>query len=295
MLQLKKEVAEAEKRVKIPEGLWVKCLRCKEIIYRKEVDRNLKVCPICSYHFRLSAYERIAQLADKGSFKEIGADLQTSDPLSFVDQLSYKERAEKAKEQSQIHEAAVAAHTAIGLFDVVLVVMDFFFMGGSMGTVVGEKFTLAAEEAIKKRIPFICVSSSGGARMHEGILSLMQMAKTAAAAARVKEEKIPYISILADPTFGGVTASFAMLGDIIIAEPGSLIGFAGPRVIEQTIKQQLPEGFQRAEFQLKHGMIDMIVPRKELKEKLVNIIAFFAGTRVVPKKKVKRKKSPDIP
>jgi acetyl-CoA carboxylase carboxyl transferase subunit beta len=290
MPQLKKSVIEEENRVKIPEGLWVKCDNCKEIVYRKEVDKHLKVCPNCSYHFRLTAFERIGQLVDHDSFKEIGQGLQATDPINFVDQIPYKERIERAKERSQTSEAAVAGHATIGHFDIVLVVMDFFFMGGSMGTIVGEKFTSAAEEALKKQVPLICVSSSGGARMHEGILSLMQMAKTAAAAARLKEKNIPYISILADPTFGGVTASFAMLGDIIIAEPGSLIGFAGPRVIEQTINQQLPPGFQRAEFQLKHGMIDMIIPRKDLKEKLVTIIAFFIDARTGTKKKHSKKK-----
>lgn len=293
MPYLKKAVVlEDENRVKIPEGLWVKCNNCKEIVYRKEVDNHNNVCPNCSYHFRLSAFERIAQLVDKGSFKEIAHDLQATDPLNFVEQISYKERIEKAKERSDVSEASVAGFATIGHFDIVLVVMDFFFMGGSMGTIVGEKFTSAAEEALKKKVPLISVSSSGGARMHEGILSLMQMAKTSAAAARLKENKIPYISILADPTFGGVTASFAMLGDIIIAEPGSLIGFAGPRVIEQTINQQLPEGFQRAEFQLKHGMIDMIVPRKELKERLVNIISFYNDVKSNPKKRNVQRKKP---
>lgn len=263
-------------RVKIPEGLWVKCEGCKEIMTRKEMEENLKVCPKCNYHSRLTAAERIALLTDSKCFSQIGKHLMTCDPLEFEDWISYKERLKQNQSKTQLLDAAVAGITSISSFEVVMIVMDFFFMGGSMGTVVGEKFVMSAEAALENQVPLLSIASSGGARMHEGIFSLMQMARTSAAVARLKEQSIPYISVLTDPTFGGVTASFAMLGDIIIAEPGSLIGFAGPRVIEQTIKQQLPEGFQRAEFQLQHGIIDMIVQRKELKQTIANLLYFFA-------------------
>jgi acetyl-CoA carboxylase carboxyl transferase subunit beta len=273
MAWFKKEKETFPKRVKVPEGLWVKCNSCKEIIYRKEVERNLKVCPKCNYHFRISARERISLLTDEGSFTEIGKELTSGDPLNFKDQISYKERLKESQKKANIKEAAIAGRALIGGYRIIIVVLDFAFMGGSMGSVVGERFTLATEKATEEEIPLIAVASSGGARMQEGVISLMQMAKTSAAIARFKENKMPYISILADPTFGGVSASFAMLGDIIIAEPKSLIGFAGPRVIEQTIKQQLPENFQTAEFLLEHGMIDMIVNRKNLKQTLIKILS----------------------
>jgi acetyl-CoA carboxylase carboxyl transferase subunit beta len=273
MAWFKKDKNKAPKKVKVPEGLWVKCNSCKEIIYRKEVDRNLKTCPKCNYHFRISAKERISLLSDNGSFTEIGTDLTSNDPLSFKDQITYKERLKESYKKTNTKDAARAGRTRIGGHDVLLVVLDFAFMGGSMGSVVGEKFVMATEKATEEKIPLISVSSSGGARMHEGIISLMQMAKTSAAVARFKQTGLPYISILADPTFGGVSASFAMLGDIIIAEPKSLIGFAGPRVIEQTIKQQLPDNFQTAEFLLEHGMIDMIVNRKDLKHTIVTLLS----------------------
>jgi acetyl-CoA carboxylase carboxyl transferase subunit beta len=273
MAWFKKEKNKVSKKVKIPEGLWVKCNSCKEIIYRKEVDRNLKTCPKCNYHFRISAKERISLLSDNGEFIEIGTELISNDPLSFKDQITYKERLKKSYKKTSIKDAARAGKTLIGSHEAILVVLDFDFMGGSMGSVVGEKFVMAAEKATEEKIPLISVASSGGARMHEGIISLMQMAKTSASVARFKQSGLPYISILADPTFGGVSASFAMLGDIIIAEPKSLIGFAGPRVIEQTIKQQLPDNFQTAEFLLEHGMIDMIVNRKDLKHTIVNLLS----------------------
>ncbi|OGW58111.1 MAG: acetyl-CoA carboxylase subunit beta, partial [Nitrospirae bacterium RBG_16_43_8] len=249
------------------------CNSCKEIIYRKELDKNLKVCPKCNYHFRISAKERISLLVDEGSFNEIGENLASSDPLNFKDQIPYKERLATSYSKTNIREAAIAGNTLIGGNPVMLVVLDFAFMGGSMGSVVGEKFAIAAEIAGEKEIPLISVASSGGARMQEGIVSLMQMAKTSAAISKFKEKSSPYISILADPTFGGVSASFAMLGDIIFAEPKSLIGFAGARVIEQTIKQQLPENFQTAEFLLEHGMIDMIVNRKDLRQTIIRLLS----------------------
>ncbi len=268
----KKKDTKTEKKVKIPEGLWVKCDNCKEIIYKKEIEKNLQVCPKCNYHFRISSSERIRLLSDEGSFVELDAGLTTSDPLKFKDTISYIERLEENKKNTNLNEAAVYGEATINQRRVVLAIMDFSFMGGSMGSVVGEKMTRAAELALKNKVPLIIVSSSGGARMQEGMISLMQMAKVSAAIARLKKAGILYISILADPTFGGVTASFAMLGDIIIAEPRSLIGFAGPRVIEQTIKQQLPENFQRAEFLLEHGMIDMVVERRELKNTVHKLI-----------------------
>jgi len=273
----KKEQPVISKKVKVPEGLWVKCNSCKEIIYRKEVDKNLKVCPKCNYHFRISAKERISLLIDENSFVQIGENLISKDPLNFKDHITYRDRLGEYQKKTGSRDAVITGTALIGSHPVMLVVLDFEFMGGSMGSVVGEKFTAAAEHATEEGVPLISVASSGGARMHEGIISLMQMAKTSAAIARFKETKKPYISILADPTFGGVSASFAMLGDIIIAEPKSLIGFAGPRVIEQTIKQQLPENFQTAEFLIQHGMIDMIVSRKELKQTLVKLLSLTSG------------------
>lgn len=268
----KKKDIKTEKKVKIPEGLWIKCDSCREIIYKKEIEKNLQVCPKCNYHFRISAIERIKLIADEGSFVELDSELSTTDPLNFKDTITYRERLEENKRNTNLNEAAVYGNATINQRPVVLAIMDFSFMGGSMGSVVGEKITRAAERALKNRMPLITVSSSGGARMQEGMISLMQMAKVSASIARLKDAGVLYISVLADPTFGGVTASFAMLGDIIIAEPKSLIGFAGPRVIEQTIKQQLPENFQRAEFLLEHGMLDMIVERKDLKNTIYKLI-----------------------
>ena len=262
-----------KKSVKIPEGLWVKCESCKEIIYRKELDRNQNVCPKCLYHFRINAWERQKYLADAGSFRELDAGLTSADPLSFKDTKTYADRISSSRSKSGLREAVLSGYATIQGRPVVMAVMDFSFMGGSMGSAVGEKIVRAAETALKERLPFIAVSSSGGARMQEGIFSLMQMAKASAAIKRLRESSIPYISVLADPTFGGVTASFAMLGDVIIAEPKSLIGFAGPRVIEQTISQQLPPNFQRAEFLLEHGLIDMIVQRKEMRATLATLLS----------------------
>jgi len=264
---------ESGKRPKAAEGLWLKCNHCREIIYRKEVDRNNKVCPKCDYHFPISVQERVALLADLGSFKEWEAGLAPLDPLSFSDSRSYKDRLSAQQEKTGRKDAMVIGEATINGRRIALSVFDFAFMGGSMGSVVGEKICRAADRALAARMPLVLITTSGGARMQEGILSLMQMAKTSAAVARLSEAKVPFISILADPTFGGVTASVAMLGDVILSEPKALIGFAGPRVIEQTIKQQLPEGFQRAEFLLQHGMIDAIVERKHLKETLSTLLS----------------------
>ena len=281
MAWFKKEKNKASKKVKIPEGLWVKCNSCKEIIYRKEVDRNLKVCPKCNYHFRISAKERIALLAEDGSFVELAQEMSSRDPLSFKDQVTYKDRLKESQQKTNSNDAATAGKALIGTHQAILIVLDFTFMGGSMGSVVGEKFVMSAEKSLDEGLPLISVASSGGARMHEGIISLMQMAKTSASVARLKKTGAPYISVIADPTFGGVSASFAMLGDIIIAEPKSLIGFAGPRVIEQTINQKLPDNFQTAEFLMEHGMIDMIVNRKELKDTVIKLLSLTSADRQI--------------
>jgi acetyl-CoA carboxylase carboxyl transferase subunit beta len=271
----KTEEPEPPKRSKVAEGMWLKCNHCREIVYRKEVDRNNKVCPKCDYHFPISVIERINLLVDLGTFKEWDAELEPQDPLEFHDTRSYKDRIKAQQEKTGRKDAMVIGQGAINGRKVALCVFDFGFMGGSMGSVVGEKICRAVDRALAGRLPLILVTASGGARMQEGILSLMQMAKTSAAVAKLGEAKLPFVSILADPTFGGVTASIAMLGDVIIAEPKALIGFAGPRVIEQTIKQQLPDQFQRAEFLLDHGMIDMIVERKQLKEAVSTLVGHF--------------------
>jgi len=277
MAWFKKDKSVEGKRFKIPEGLWLKCDSCKEVVYRKEIEKNAKVCPKCNYHFPISISERISLMLDEGSFKEWDAGLSPMDPLNFKDSVRYRERIKTAQDKTRQRDAMVIGEGTINHLPVVLGVFNFSYMGGSMGSVVGEKILRAAEKAAGRRWPLIIVSSSGGARMQEGILSLMQMAKTSAAVARLAEASVPFFSILADPTFGGVTASFAMLGDIVIAEPKALIGFAGARVIEQTIKQQLPEGFQRSEFLLDHGMIDLILERKKLKQTLAKLLTFFSA------------------
>src|SRR5687767_1804760 len=252
----------------VPEGLYVKCGACKESIYRKEVLNNLSVCPKCSFHFRISARERLELFCDS-AWEEFDAGLVSSDPLSFKDSKPYAARLLDGRAKTGARDALISAVGPVGGITTVLAVMEYAFIGGSMGVVVGEKVTRAVERAIQERLPLLVVSCSGGARMMEGTLSLMQMAKISAALSRLDAARLPFISLLTDPTTGGVTASFAMLGDLNVAEPGALIGFAGPRVIEQTIRQKLPEGFQRAEFLLKHGMLDMVVDRRELKPTLV--------------------------
>ena len=274
-IRLFRRKEEGEKRIKTPEGMWIKCGACLEIIYKPEVERNLNVCPKCNYHFRIPALERIRSVADEGTFQEFGEDLESVDMLVFTDTKKYADRLKEAKKKTGRREAVITGTARINGIEVVLGVLDFEFLGGSMGCVVGEKIAVAAEQALELRCPLIIFSASGGARMQEGTLSLMQMAKTSAALARLSEANLPYISVMTDPTTGGVAASFAMLGDIIISEPGALIGFAGPRVIEQTIKQKLPEGFQRAEFLLEHGMVDMIVERTKLKPTLTQILRFL--------------------
>ena len=271
----KSDPAPEVRKSRIPEGLWLKCDNCKEVVYRKEVDRNAKVCPKCNYHFPIPVGERIGLILDEASFKEWDGGLQPMDPLNFKDSVRYRNRLKIAQDKTRQREAIIVGEGLINGRPVVLGVLNFQFLGGSMGSVVGEKILRAAERAAEQRRPLILVSASGGARMQEGILSLMQMAKTSAALARLTRAKVPFFSILTDPTFGGVTASFAMLGDVIIAEPKAMIGFAGRRVIEQTIKEQLPEEFQRSEFLMEHGMLDLIVERKKLKQTLTKLLAFF--------------------
>jgi acetyl-CoA carboxylase carboxyl transferase subunit beta len=274
-IRLFRRKEEGEKRIKTPEGMWIKCGACLEIIYKPEVERNLNVCPKCNYHFRIPALERIRSVVDDGTFQEFGEDFESVDMLVFTDTKKYTDRLKEAKKKTGRKEAVITGIAKINGIGVVLGVLDFEFLGGSMGCVVGEKVAMACEQALELRCPLIIFSASGGARMQEGTLSLMQMAKTSAALARLSEAKLPFISVMTDPTTGGVAASFSMLGDIIISEPGALIGFAGPRVIEQTIKQKLPEGFQRAEFLLEHGMVDMIVERTKLKPSLTQILRFL--------------------
>ena len=269
----------ADRKITIPEGLWVKCDNCKEIIYKKEVARNANVCPKCNYHFRISARERLESMYDDGRFREFDSEIAPVDALGFVDSKSYADRLESYQKATGLKDALISSEGLMGGLPVIVAVMEYGFMGGSMGSVVGEKVTRAAERALEAKCPLIVVSCSGGARMQEGALSLMQMAKISAALARLDEAAIPYISVLTDPTTGGVTASFAMLGDLIVAEPKALIGFAGPRVIEQTIRQKLPMGFQRSEFLLEHGMIDVIVDRAQMRDTLIQCLQFMIGAR----------------
>jgi len=275
----KTEQEDSGKKVRIPEGLWIKCNHCRQIVYRKEVDRAGKVCPKCNYHFPITLAERLEQLVDPESFQEFAAEVVSSDPLQFSDSQRYVDRIRLAQKKTGLEDAIRVGECHIMEIPVVLGVFSFHFMGGSMGSVVGEKVVRAADRALEKKVPLILVTASGGARMQEGIFSLMQMARTSAAVGRLKKAGLPYLTVLTDPTFGGVTASFAMLGDIILAEPRALIGFAGPRVIEQTIRQQLPEGFQRAEFLLEHGFVDMIVERKKLKETLAQILCHLGPAK----------------
>ena len=264
-----------EKRSKAPEGLWIKCQSCSENIYSGDLEANCNVCPKCDFHFRVSARKRLELTLDEGSFVEHDADMISVDVLGFKDTKSYADRIEAALKKGGARDAIICGEALLEGMPLQVAVFDFSFMGGSMGSVVGEKITRAIERAVAALTPFIIFSASGGARMQESILSLMQMAKTSAALAIMKEQGLPFISVLTDPTTGGVTASFAMLGDINIAEPKALIGFAGPRVIEQTIRQKLPEGFQRAEYLLDHGMVDLIVNRKELRQTLARLLAML--------------------
>jgi acetyl-CoA carboxylase carboxyl transferase subunit beta len=258
------------------EGLWVKCDRCRQIIWKKDLEENYNVCPKCERHFRIDARTRLAQLLD-GDYEVGDTDLQSTDPLKFVDLKSYAQRLKQAQSDTGLKDAVMNARGMLQGRQVIVSAMEYSFIGGSMGAVVGEAITRAVERATSDGMPLIVVSASGGARMMEGVVSLMQLAKISAALARMDEAKVPYVSVLTDPTTGGVTASFAMLGDLNIAEPGALIGFAGPRVIEQTIRQKLPEGFQRSEFLLEHGMLDAVVHRKQLKPYIARALDFMAG------------------
>ncbi len=266
--------ATGEKRVRT-EGLWVKCEGCRQIIWKKDLDANFNVCPKCQRHFRIDARARIDLLLDEGSFQLEDLNLSSSDPLKFVDVRAYSERLKKTQAETGLKDAIINAEGKLAGRPVMLSAMEYSFIGGSMGAVVGEVITRAIERSVAQRKPLIIVSASGGARMMEGVVSLMQMVKITAALARLDEIKVPYISVLTDPTTGGVTASYAMLGDLNIAEPGALIGFAGPRVIEQTIRQKLPEGFQRSEFLLEHGMLDAIVHRKDMKNYIARALDFM--------------------
>ncbi|HXV63316.1 MAG TPA: acetyl-CoA carboxylase, carboxyltransferase subunit beta [Vicinamibacteria bacterium] len=265
----------AVKKSRMPEGLWTKCRECAEILYTKEIVRNLSVCPKCNYHMGLSCRERARTLFDDGRYEELERGLCSTDPLRFSDTKRYGDRLKTSRNQTGLDDAVLVARGRIGGIPVLVSIMEYQFIGGSMGVVVGEKITRAVERALSDRVPLIIVSRSGGARMQEGAISLMQMAKISAALSRLDEARVPYFSILTDPTTGGVTASFAMLGDLNIAEPKALIGFAGPRVIEQTIRQPLPAGFQRSEYLLAHGMLDLIVERRQLKETLEKVLRFF--------------------
>jgi len=268
--------ASGEKRVRT-EGLWEKCEGCRQIIWKKDLDANLNVCPKCERHFRLDARSRLAILLDNSEWDESDTNLSSTDPLKFIDVKAYKDRLTKAQTETELRDAVINAEGALDGKPVIVSAMEYRFIGGSMGAVVGEAITRAVERATQKRMPLIIVSASGGARMMEGVGSLMQMAKISAALAKLDDAGLPFISVLTDPTTGGVTASYAMLGDLNIAEPGALIGFAGPRVIEQTIRQKLPEGFQRSEFLLEHGMLDAVVQRKEMKSYLSRALNFMAA------------------
>ena len=267
----------ADKASRVPEGLWVKCPGCSQIIYNKDLATNLNVCPKCAHHFRIGAVDRLKALFDDEAWTEHHANLTSTDPLQFTDTKPYRDRLRATIKATGMQDACIVATGRLEGIDVVIAAMEYSFIGGSMGVVVGEKITRAIEMAIERRQPVIVVSCSGGARMMEGALSLMQMAKVSAALARLDRARLPFVSILTDPTTGGVTASFAMLGDLNVAEPRALIGFAGPRVIEQTIRQKLPEGFQRSEFLLEHGFLDLVVDRRDMKGLLARALRFMGA------------------
>jgi len=261
----------------VPEGLWTKCRSCAAVLYRPELERNLQVCPKCGFHLPVSARQRLEQFLDPGKRSEIALDLEPADPLKFRDSKKYRDRLSAAQKKTGETDAMVAQIGELKGSQVVACAFEFAFMGGSMGSVVGERFSRAAQESIELRAPLVCFSATGGARMQEGLLSLMQMAKTSAMLARMAEEGIPYVSVLTHPTTGGVSASLGMLGDVNIAEPGALIGFAGPRVIEQTVREKLPEGFQRSEFLLQKGAIDMIVDRRNLRDEIAAMLSLLVS------------------
>ena len=265
----------ADRKRSVPEGLWEKCERCGAVLYRPELEENLEVCPKCAFHMPIRARARLAALLDDGMGHEIGTALGPTDVLRFKDQKKYADRIKAAQKSTGERDALVTMEGLLKQRPIVASAFDFAYMGGSMGSVVGERFTLGAERALELRCPFVCFSASGGARMQESLFSLMQMAKTSAALGRLRAAGLPYVSVLTHPTTGGVSASFAMLGDLNIAEPGALIGFAGQRVIEQTVREKLPEGFQRSEFLLQHGTVDQIVDRREMRERLAHLLAML--------------------
>ena len=265
------------KKSSVPEGLWHKCPSCDAVLYKPELEKTLDVCPKCNHHMRIDARARLNIFLDADGREELGADLEPVDRLKFRDSKKYKDRLAGAQKQTGEKDALVAMRGTLQGMPVVACAFEFSFMGGSMGAIVGERFVRAANAALEQRCPLVCFSASGGARMQEALISLMQMAKTSAVLARLREEGVPFISVLTDPVYGGVSASLAMLGDVIVAEPRALIGFAGPRVIEQTVREKLPEGFQRSEFLLEHGAIDMIIPRAELRSRLARLLAQLMG------------------
>ena len=272
--KIKRNAGAARKAV--PEGLWTKCEVCETVLYRADLEQNLSVCPKCDHHMRITARERLDYFLDADGRFEIGAEVVPVDFLKFVDSRRYIERLDQAQAETEEEDALVAMQGSIANLPLVAVAFEFRFLGGSMGSVVGERFVRAARTAVEQGIPFVCFSASGGARMQEGLTSLMQMAKTTAVLTRLAAARLPFISVLTDPTMGGVSASFAMIGDVVIAEPKALVGFAGPRVIEQTVRQTLPEGFQRSEFLLEHGAIDMIVDRRQMRDRIVNLLRLLA-------------------
>ncbi|MCI7479085.1 MAG: acetyl-CoA carboxylase, carboxyltransferase subunit beta [[Pasteurella] aerogenes] len=268
-----KSPTTSARKSNVPEGVWTKCTSCEQVLYRDELRRHLEVCPKCGHHMRIDARERLLALLDKGSEQEMAAELEPKDILKFKDLKKYKDRISAAQKETGEKDALVVMSGTLYNMPIIVAASNFSFMGGSMGSVVGAKFVQAAEKAIELNCPFVCFSASGGARMQEALFSLMQMAKTSAVLAKMREKGVPFISVLTDPTLGGVSASFAMLGDINIAEPKALIGFAGPRVIEQTVREKLPEGFQRSEFLLEKGAIDMIVERAEMRSTLASLLS----------------------
>lgn len=268
-------VRSENKRASVPEGLWKKCPKCEAVLYRPELEKNLNVCTKCDHHMRLTARQRLESFLDKGSFTEIAAEVEPVDRLKFRDSKKYKDRLSAAQKATGEKDALIAMRGTLNGMPVAAVAFDFQFMGGSMGAVVGERFVRAVNEALKDNMPLVCFSASGGARMQEALISLMQMAKTSAALEKMRQAGLPYISVLTDPVYGGVSASLAMLGDLNVAEPKALVGFAGPRVIEQTVREKLPEGFQRAEFLLEHGQVDMIISRLELRDRLSSVLSMF--------------------
>lgn len=273
--KIKRPTDGSTRKTHLPEGLWCKCPSCEAVLYRTDLDNNLQVCPKCSYHHRLSARARVEQLLATEGRVEIGAGVKPADPLKFNAGKKYTEQLNQGLRATGENDSLIVVQGTINTLPVVLAVFEFSFMGGSMGSVLGERFVRGVDRAIEEKIPFVCVTSSGGARMQEGLFSLMQMAKTTACLTRLSAAGLPFVSVLTDPTMGGVSASFAFVGDVVIAEPGALIGFAGPRVIEQTVRETLPEGFQRSEFLLTKGAIDMIVDRRELRDRLADVLALL--------------------